>query len=479
MSKTMFSMSITAMSVLIAAAPAPAGWQKHYGGTLDESGYYVEHTKDGGFYVVGNKLSLSTDYDFWLLKTDSLGDTLWTKRYGGQYGEFAGSGQVTMDGGYVAAGYTTSFGAGNFDIWLLKMNTSGDTLWSKTYGDVGFEAAMSVRQCADSGYVIAGYRNGYYNAQMGFVQPGDIWIIKTDARGKLLWQKTYGTSEVNEEARFIRQTSDGGYIASCIGLHDSTSGTSVRLMKLDSKGDTTWVYRTADDVGTNGVVETSDGSFVVSGGLNSDVWIAKFSNSGTLLWQKTYGAPADTSDAATSVCQTPDGGFIMTGYCGVLFGASGPTSGDLWLLKTDGAGDTLWTKRFGTEPGLDWGVSVDVASDSGYVTTGITNSQSNGGSDLWLIKEDSHEKVGIPVTHPQSSDLKVGSSIGSTVILRYFNFPNGFRASVFDASGRRVEELCSAQTQGSITWGAGERPGVYFVVAEGSKAKPAKVILVN
>jgi hypothetical protein len=144
-------------------------------------------------------------YDFYLVKIDSLGDTLWTKTYGGSSSDRAYSVQQTADGGYVVAGYTSSFGTGLNDFYLVKTDSQGDTLWTRTYGGDGDDIARSVQQAADGGYVLAGSTESFGAGN------SDFYLVKTDSQGDTLWTRTHGGSS-HENANCAQQTTDGGYI---------------------------------------------------------------------------------------------------------------------------------------------------------------------------------------------------------------------------------------------------------------------------
>jgi uncharacterized delta-60 repeat protein len=270
--------------------------------------------------------------DIWVMKTDANGIEQWNKIFGGNGNDRAYAVQQTSDGGYVIAGWTSSYGAGSADAWLIKTDADGNMLWDKTFGGSAWEDAYSVHQTSDGGYILAGFT---YSFSAG---GSDVWLIKTDADGNMLWDKTFGGIGL-DVAYALQLTSDGGYILS---------------------GDTN--------------------SY---GAGSSDFWLIKTDADGNMLWDKTFGGAND--DEAYAVQQTSDGGYILTGFTY----SHGAGSSDFWLIKTDADGNMLWDKTFGSE-GLDWAWAVQQTSDGGYILAGYTTSYGAGSFDVWLIKTDAN-----------------------------------------------------------------------------------------
>jgi hypothetical protein len=182
-------------------------WNKTYGGTWDGYARSVQQTADGGYILAGDtRYFHASSSDMWLVKTNSTGDMQWNETYGGKGDDVAYSVQQTTDGGYIAAGYTNSFGAGGYDFWLVKTNSTGDMQWDKTYGAKGEDMAYSGQQISDGGYIAAGSTRSF-GAGME-----DVWIVKTNSSGQMEWNKTQGGTG-DDVAYSVQQTSDGGYIA--------------------------------------------------------------------------------------------------------------------------------------------------------------------------------------------------------------------------------------------------------------------------
>jgi hypothetical protein len=193
----------------------------------DISGRAVQQTTDGGYIILEGG-----GFDLWLIKTDTNGDSLWTQTFGGSGSEYAGmsssSVQQTTDGGYIITGYTSSYGNGGHDVWLIKTDSDGNEQWNQTFGGSGGEGGNSVQQTTDGGYIITGFTSSYGNGY-------DLWLIKTDSDGNEQWNQTFGGSEY-EEGYSVQQTTDGGYI---ITGHTSSYGNGsldIWLIKTDSQG---------------------------------------------------------------------------------------------------------------------------------------------------------------------------------------------------------------------------------------------------
>jgi hypothetical protein len=201
-------------------------WTRTYGGTGEETGWSVQQTSDGGYIIAGDTDSFGAgSYDVYLIKTDASGDTVWTRTYGGTGVDLGGAVQQTSDGGYIFAGMTDSFGAGSYDMYLIRMDASGDTVWTRTYGGAGVEAGGSVQQASDGGYVFTGYTSSFGAGSE------DVYLVRTDASGDVVWTRTYGGT--GEDAGvLVQQTSNGRYII--IGYTDSfgAGGYDVYLLRV-------------------------------------------------------------------------------------------------------------------------------------------------------------------------------------------------------------------------------------------------------
>jgi uncharacterized delta-60 repeat protein len=272
-------------------------WQKRYGGADYEWANSIQQTSDGGYIVAGVTYSSYPDYDFWVLKLTSDGTVSWEKIYGGATDDQANSVQQTTDGGYIVAGWTSSFGAGNYDFWVLKLNDDGTVSWQKTYGGTNYDYAQSIQQTSDDGYIVAGFAKSFGEVN------GDFWILKLNSDGTISWQKTYGGPEY-DYARSIEQTSDGGYIVAGLAESFGAGYADLWVLKLDSVGAVAWqkVYGGTSDDEAYSIHETSDGKYIAVGRTesfgagNGDVWVLQLKSDGAISFNPASGAyTADTN----------------------------------------------------------------------------------------------------------------------------------------------------------------------------------------
>jgi hypothetical protein len=359
-------------------------WSNTFGGPGEDYGLSVQQTSDGGYIIAG-----STEFygagsrDVWLIKTDSSGNETWNKTFGGPADDRGYSVGQTSDGGYIITGYTWSYGAGNEDVWLIKADSSGDLSWNRTFGGSSVDHGNSVQQTLDGGYIIAGWTYSYGAGR------DDVWLIKTDSSGDLSWNKTFGGSD-SDFGSSVQQTSDGGYII--VGSTNSygAGDDDVWLIKTDSSGDLSWskTFGGSDADGGTSIQQTSDGGYTIIGDTfsygngNRDAWLIKTDSSGNRAWDKTFGSSG--VDYGNWAQQTPGGGYIICGSHGDSTDRDG-SSYDVRLMKTDSLGNETWGGYFGGSD-FDWGNSLQQTSDGGYVVAGFTRSYGAGSYDIWLIK---------------------------------------------------------------------------------------------
>jgi hypothetical protein len=418
-------------------------WERNYGGIGSEQGWEVQQTTDRCYIVAGFTGWFGTGA--YLIKTNGSGDTLWSRIYGWAGGAYGSSVQQTSDGGYIITGASCARDTMG-DVYLIKTNASGDTLWSKLYGGNNIDEGFSVRQTTDGGYIVAGRTYSFW------IYP-QIYLIKTNATGDTLWTRAYKGAN-SEYGRSVQQTSDGGYIIA--------GGDGVILMKTNGSGDSLWTKNYGGMVGYS-VQQTTDGGYIVAGWRDPFVYLVKTDSTGDTLWTRTYGGKE-----GFSVQMTSDGGYIVAGCVW-----SGNNGYDVYLLKTNASGDSLWSRTFGGAQ-EDWAYSVRQTSDGGYIIAGYTLSFGNS-YQVYLIKTDANGNVGTERGQGFEGPRVQGVKITPNPFISFATLPGHEkeRFSLYDISGRKVG-ICKGDRIGE-----GLRAGVYFIRAESGDGKPVRVVKVR
>jgi hypothetical protein len=318
-------------------------WNRTYGEAEDVFYAYASplvQTTDGGYAMATTRQNAGY-FDFWLVRTDAFGTPLWNQTYGTAADEYLNSMIQTREGGFALVGDTRYFGAAQG--YLVVTDSVGNMLWSKDYGGYTDEGISDIVQTSD-GFAL-GARTGSYGAG-----DYDMWLIKTNASGDIQWYKTYGYSG-GESCYALIQTFDGGYVLAGDTSYLSAGDADFWLVKTDSLGNHLW-NKTYGGVNRDvpcDLVQTSEGGYALAGESrsfgagNRDFWLVKTDTSGNMQWNKTYGGTED--DPAFSFVQTSDGGYAMAGIT-----KSYSASYDGWLVKTDAAGNAL----DGFKYGLTW-----------------------------------------------------------------------------------------------------------------------------
>jgi len=340
-----------------------------FGGDESDEGNSVQQTTDGGYIVLGTTRSYGNgESDILLVKIDNVGNEEWRKTFGGINRDEGNSVQQTTDGGYIISG-TTFVKQFNPDLWLIKTDSNGEEEWNKTFGGNRGDYGGSVQQTSDGGYIFIG---SFFSVEKN----QDIWLIKTDSNGEEEWNKIFGQEGNFEMGYSVQETSDGGFIL--LG-EDYDTKSMVYLIKTDSQGNLMW-ENNGNEGYPYGFQQTTDGGYIISVWEHPIYELIKTDSYGIEEWNKTFGG--SLGDVGLSVQQTTDGGYIITGY----IGTNG--SSDVWLIKTNSQGTEEWNKTYGGGDS-DGGHSVQQTSDGGFVIIGKTFSFGNGDYDIWLIKTDS------------------------------------------------------------------------------------------
>jgi len=282
-------------------------WQKTYGGTSNDEAHSITSTADGGYITAGFTFSNNGDisgnhglHDFWIVKLDSSGNLQWQKTFGGTSIDIAASVQEISGSGYIVAGYSLSINGdvsanhGSFDYWVIRLDSSGSLLWQKTFGGTASDKATAIRQTNDRGFIVAGSTTSFNGDISGSHGSLDYWVVKIDATGTLVWQKALGGNQA-DEATSVIETLDNGYMV--------TGGTA----------------------SGNGNVTGNHGGV--------DSWSVKLSSSGNIEWQKTSGGNLDEKFAC--VVATPEGSYLLAGYAQSANGDVSLNMGanDFWVAR--------------------------------------------------------------------------------------------------------------------------------------------------
>ena len=394
--------------------PPEDAWRKTYGGSTGVA-RSIRATPDGGYILIGqcNASSIpghNGNYDYWIVKTDAQGDTLWTRAYGGSAIDYGRDIRPTADGGYIAVGESRSndgYVHGHkgttsaYDAWVLKLNASGDTVWTRSYGGTAADGANLVRQTQDGGYLIGGYSASATDDLDGTTATGNYgWVFRLNAQGDILWQHRLSGNS-NFPCLSVLELPDG----SCLATADVSSSFG----------------------GTLGSI---------------DIRIAKYTASGSVAWEKHYGG--SNYDYVKAMEVHPDGGFVVLGHSSSSdLHAIGQHGGnyDMLVIRADTAGNVIRSLCLGGSGNGDYATAntIGFTSDGGYIFPGKTNSYDydlagNATTGPWLVKTDSlfhieWQKVqtGIAtdinsiVVHPDDSYTITGtsaSSSGSYVVIK-------------------------------------------------------------
>ena len=353
-------------------------WNKTFGGIYDDWGYSIEKTIDNGSIIIGFTQSFgSGGSDVWLVKTDSDGNEQWNKTLGGPNNDYGTSVKQDSDNGYILVGQTESYGLGLSDLWIIKTDLFGNEIWNKTYGGNEAESGFSIQHSSDNSYIITGLTGSYGAGSY------DMWLLKIDSDGNEIWKKTYGGIE-RDVAYSVQKTSNGECIL--VGRTESygKGGVDGWIVKTDSDGNELW-NRTFGGKEYDCIIDvnlTSEGGFMLIGNsvsYGNDLWLIKTNSMGVEEWNKTFGG--NHSEVGFSIQRINNGNYIISGYTN-SFGAG---DCDAWIIKTDSNGNELWNKTFGGKED-DRAYSIVKISDEEYLFTGYTESYGAGEQDLWLLR---------------------------------------------------------------------------------------------
>jgi len=402
-------------------------WIKQLGGENTEIGIKSKQTSEGGFILVGgyssyysfpqslllHQLNKDISAQTLLMKNDVDGDEEWSKIFGGppQSYNLCPSIEVDSDGGYVLAGETNYFTQSPpwSDVWMVKTNAIGDHLWNKTFGGPRDDFGHSMKKTSDDGFIITG---GCYDIN---AETYKVLLLKIDAYGNEQWSRMFGSSSYFQFGFDVDTTDDGGYVI--IGGRTSFRGESIVLIKTDSLGQQEWdkTYQPGEESYGLCVKQTTDGGYIIAGniisGRNKDqfqseeAFLIKTDASGNSQWSRSYPGALIIEYLGDSVIQTLDGGFLLAGCKWIDY----TEMCDGWCVRTYADGNTKWEKNIDYQT-IDFFASVLKTEDGGYLLTGGTSPSFYSPFDVLLVKLESEDE-------PPDLEIDITGGLGVNAVI--------------------------------------------------------------
>jgi len=363
--------------VLLAARPIAAQyWERTYGGFDTDQARDAIELPDGGFLVVGSTGSFGEGGDIYLLRLDQTGVREWSRTFGGPGAE-QGLAMARSQDDILLVGSTNSFGAGAYDVLAVNINAEGEVLWQRTYGTEEWDFGRSVAAIpGGEGWTIAGntYGRGAGNS--------DAWVLRLDASGDTLWTRTLG-GEFADEARSVLGAADGSCIVS--GAMGTAEGSRAFMARLRDDGTTDWLVEVESDSteAIHGSTQLSNSDLVFVGYTHANaperrMLVIRTTADGTIVWRESYGQIADFE--AFSVAERSDGGIAAVGY-NEAFGLGGK---DTYVLLIDAQGNFQQGPTFGST-GDEVAYSIISTSDGGLLFCGTTNGYGPGIAAVHIV----------------------------------------------------------------------------------------------
>ena len=312
-------------------------WQKSFGGSQLDVANHIEQTSDGGFIISATTESYGQGgKDIWLFKTDASGLIQWNTYLGTPYNDHAGQVLETTEGGFMLIGGKGNSDEENSDVWIIKTNSQGDSLWTRSYGGSQSDQGYDILVDEQGGFILLGSTESQGNGGK------DIWLFKIDENGNEEWSHTYGNGS-DDVGQSIVQTYDGGYMIRYTIKSYGLGNTAIGLLRLGQGREEIWTRTIGGSTGIPGksLQKTSEDEYVTScslfdNGNNSyDAYIIKINDSGDIIWDANFGGVED--DKARSLVQTFDGGYAIAGST-KNYGNGSKLDSDVWLVKTDSTG---------------------------------------------------------------------------------------------------------------------------------------------
>ncbi len=393
-------------------------WARSYGGSGTDVLKDVKVLPNGSIIAVGYTNSTGVGgKDVLVMKLTSNGSVVWAKTYGGTKDDEATAVALAPNGDIIVVGYTYSFGAGDGDVWVLRLDADGNVKWQKTYGGKYRDEANAVALAPNGDIIVAGWTDSF---RAGYA---DAWVLRLDSEGNVKWQKAYGGSYY-DGAYAVALAPNGDIIVAGWTLSFGAGGSNVWVLRLDENGNIRWqkTYGGSGDDEAYAVAVANNGDIIVAGyyganwgGSGGDVWVLRLDSEGNVKWQKTYGGGSD--DEATAVALAPNGDVIVAGYT-YSFGAYG----DAWVLRLDSEGNVKWQKTYGGSS-TDVAYAVALAPNGDIIVAGFYGATDwdGSGGDVWVLRlpsdgnlpgfsKDSNAEVTRPSADVETSSAEVEES---------------------------------------------------------------------
>ncbi len=460
--------------VLLVCCHTQAGWERTYGGTSNDRPCDIIQTSDNGFLITGITESFGygeEDYpDVFLIKIDSKGNELWSKTFGhsGQVDE--GKRLIQTTGGYYLMGDMFNPMSSSKDMFLMRLNETGDPLWTRFYGSYYSDRLYHSLMLQNNEILLAG--------TAGDGSFGDACILLTDSIGTLIWSHQFGDYNSFEYINSVATTSDSCYLLSITKRQLSPSVGYFKLvtMKMTEFGDTVWIrdYPAPYNNYMRAISHTGDGEYVLSGAYDvapfaSDWWLLKINEMGETVWSKRYAMGYSCS--AYDIKLLDDGGFIAINS----IQPTTSSASNIMVSRLDSEGDTLWNTYFGGD-NYDLGSAVIPTEDGGFVIAGAVSSFGAGDYDFFVAKLDSLGSSTIEENQnlPRTPDISAHPNPFNSAVT--VTAPAGAEIEVFDVNGRIVGRIPSAPL---IKGGAEQREAGGLFVWRPDEILPSGVYLVR
>jgi hypothetical protein len=349
----------------------------------------VLQTTDGGYLTAGQVIT-TTYRGLYFVKTNAVGDTLWTKLYEkNSFAYYSGNSIIgNATGGYALGCSIVNIATSDANALLVKLDANGDTIFTKQFATPFWEAFNFCIQNPDGTYILAGGSKAFSGGGNE-----NMWLVKTDSTGNLLWQKNYGGSG-EESALSVSKTTDNGYILAGNTNSYGAGSYDMYIVKVDSAGNFQWqkTFGGSLSEGADGVIQTSNGDYIINGGyrltsFDFDAYIVRINSVGGLVWQKKYGKN-QTDEFDGKPIELSNGNIVI---CGILSDTITPYNPKGWLVQLNSLGDSLWSMKFDKWNDQNYFTDIKHTTDNGFIISGyaINSLGIDGGEDMWLVKVDS------------------------------------------------------------------------------------------